>query len=505
MKRAILYLRSSKDRSDVSIDAQRRELQELATQKNLAIINEYIDVVESAKTENRAGFQQILLELKNRNRDWDTILTLDTSRLSRRQYIAYVFDHECKKHGVEVHYAKIPDMDPITGMVVMGVLRVFDEFHSLMSREKGLAGMAENVRQGFRGAGTAPTGYVLETINTGTIRDGEPVTKKRLALSADAPKVGAYLKARAAFEPRATTIRRLGLEWSPSTLVGIEWNALTYAGHTTFLMYNEKTEGGSGRFKGHVKRRPRKDWMVTRNTHPALITDEEAERILTTLEASPHAAAKRRQRDVPYLLNELLISSDGQRWRGEGGKFYRYGNKGRRVSSRVLEDMIMGQLMNDLTSERFAWIMLKKLKKVTPCGASIDYSKQIATLSQKIRRLTDLLTSTSAPHILLARIEELDVEKQHLVKEMQGNADSAKEIHMMQNITGEDIQKLLKNLASDLSEETTIDAKKAIFRSFLDRVELDPDHLTCRIFYKIPSEGGFNMVLPRGFEPLLPT
>jgi hypothetical protein len=49
-----------------------------------------------------------------------------------------------------------------------------DEVHSMLSREKGLAGMAENVRRGHRAGGRAPIGYRLERIETGAIRDGAP-------------------------------------------------------------------------------------------------------------------------------------------------------------------------------------------------------------------------------------------------------------------------------------------------------------------------------------------
>lgn len=41
--RAALYLRSSKDRSDVSIDSQRRELTKLATDRGFSITQEYSD------------------------------------------------------------------------------------------------------------------------------------------------------------------------------------------------------------------------------------------------------------------------------------------------------------------------------------------------------------------------------------------------------------------------------------------------------------------------------
>ena len=53
MEKTAIYLRSSKDRSDVSIDAQRRQLQALANQKGFAIAIEYADAVESGKDDDR--------------------------------------------------------------------------------------------------------------------------------------------------------------------------------------------------------------------------------------------------------------------------------------------------------------------------------------------------------------------------------------------------------------------------------------------------------------------
>jgi site-specific DNA recombinase len=161
-QRACLYLRSSKDRSDVSIDAQRRELQKLAGSRNYLIIQEYTDVVESAKDEQRPGFQALLRDLKSSHCEWTVLMMVDTSRLSRRRYAAQVFKHEAKKRGVEIVYSKVPEVDPITNVLLEAVFESFDEVHTLMSKEKGLAGMAENVKQGFRAGGRAPRGYVLK-------------------------------------------------------------------------------------------------------------------------------------------------------------------------------------------------------------------------------------------------------------------------------------------------------------------------------------------------------
>ena len=83
MNKAVLYLRSSKDRSDVSIDAQRRQLQELAEDRGLQIVNEYADAVVSGKDDDRPAFQKMLREMRNPKRGWDLVLVLDTARIAR--------------------------------------------------------------------------------------------------------------------------------------------------------------------------------------------------------------------------------------------------------------------------------------------------------------------------------------------------------------------------------------------------------------------------------------
>jgi len=130
---------------------------------------------------------------------------------------------------VRVIYKSIPDSDPMTEMLLRSILQAMDEWHSLNSKAKGLAGMAENVRQGFRAGGRAPRGYRLEYTSTGAIRDGSPVLKSKLVLGDDAHQVAQYLYARATGEPRGRVLSRLRLKWPVTSLVGMEWQALTYA------------------------------------------------------------------------------------------------------------------------------------------------------------------------------------------------------------------------------------------------------------------------------------
>lgn len=121
------------------------------------------------------------------------------------------------------------------------------------------------------------------------VRDGEPVTKSVLEPSSEAPIIKRYLQQRAAGQSRKALKAELGLTLADTTLIGIEWNALTYAGHTVWNVHNEFKKGEG--YKAGQKRRPRDQRKTNRDTHPALITDEEAELLLGNLETNRYTPA----------------------------------------------------------------------------------------------------------------------------------------------------------------------------------------------------------------------
>ena len=145
-------------------------------------------------------------------REWSIVLALDTSRVSRRRHISMIFEEqECKKQGVRVVYKSLPECDPIQEMLMKSILQAMDEWHSLTSKAKGLAGMAENIKKGYRAGGPAPRGYKLKHFQTGAIRDGLPVTKTILEKSDDAPAMSLYLKERAKGSSRKHSQELAGL------------------------------------------------------------------------------------------------------------------------------------------------------------------------------------------------------------------------------------------------------------------------------------------------------
>lgn len=78
--------------------------------------------------------------------------------------------------------------------------------------------------------------------------------------------------------------------------------------------------------------------MIQRDTHPALITDAEAEAILAQQE---RALQGRRVRASPMLLSGLLEAPDGTAWHSDGCGYYRLA-KGRKFKAERVDQAVLG-------------------------------------------------------------------------------------------------------------------------------------------------------------------
>jgi site-specific DNA recombinase len=468
MPRAVLYLRSSKDRHDVAIEVQRRELTALALTRGYDVAGEFVDVVESGKDEDRSGLQGMLAELYSRGRTWSIVLTLDTSRIARRAAAAYWFeDRECRPRGVTVIYKNLPEMEDAERAIVKAVFHGVDEWHSLVSKRKGLAGMRENVRAGHRAGGRAPRGYRLVHLATGAVRDGIAVMKSKLEPNDDAQKLQAFLRDRAAGIPRFRAMRARAIAWPSSTLIEVERNALTYAGHTVWNVMNEKGRIGP-------KRRPRSEWEIKKDTHAALITDEEAERILEQLQAKTRARSRPVKHD--YLLAGLLRTPAGHAWHGDEREFYRHG-RGRRMLARRVDQTVVDAIAEDLAGGRLAAALLEQMKArllaQTDPKRIMAVRRRVDELDRKIHRLADLAAGdVAAP--LLRSIGEMEKERTAAAGELELLEREAGAQRSLKRISEDQVRQGLRALAVDLGAGKDVQRLRDSLLQLLDRVELDP-------------------------------
>jgi hypothetical protein len=366
-----------------------------------------------------------------------------------------------------------------------------------MSREKGLGGMAENVRQGWRAGGRAPRGYRLEHIATGAVRDGTAVTKSRLVPAPDSHQMQGYLKARAAGISRRHAASEAGLGQAlDSSLIGTEWNALTYAGHTAWNVHAERLSDGG--YKGGTKRRPREDWVIQYDTHPPLITTEEAETILAALAEGRRTTYRTKG---TYLLSGLLVTPDGKAWHGDGDGSYRLG-KGKRIGQESIESAVIGHLQADLVSDAFIRELTAEARRMSappPDDKLKPLRDQVTALSARIGKLADLASSTDAPRVFLEQIETTERQREKLADELRGLQEQQKAAEVMRAIGEKDVRALLASLADHL-QVIDREALKELISGLVERIELCPTALTARLHLKFAA--GDLLASPRVIDPI---
>ncbi len=141
----------------MSVESQKRELNEYAIAKGYTVTAVFEDKVESAKSDNRPAFQELVAEARSPNRRFDIVLCLDTSRFARNTFDAKWYKRLLRKqYGVRVEFAKLSTSDNCQDIMVKGLMESIDQFHSDKSRADGLRGMKQNVLNGYRSGGRAP-------------------------------------------------------------------------------------------------------------------------------------------------------------------------------------------------------------------------------------------------------------------------------------------------------------------------------------------------------------
>jgi len=452
----------------------------------------------SSKDEYRPDFQRLLTDMACPSRMFDMILIYDTSRLARNRLLAQQFKRDAERRGIKVVFATIPEgLDEVSHMMLDSQFEVMDQAHSMFSKQKGLAGMAENVRRGFRAGGRAPMGYALKYHDTGTVRDGKPVLKSTLVPNHEFIAVGKYLVLRAEGVARKRAMERAGLQKSESSMNGVDHNALTYAGHTVWNRRREfkKGEGYAGGARGAKKYRPRSEWIVQRDTHQAAITDAQAEAVLDLLEKSTHKFVSTGKHE--HLLVGLLIAPSGERFTGEAGKHYRI-RRGRWLNMQVVNQAVVMRVMKDIQSPRFVSALLdaSKVADVSPHSGLDEMVKRERELAGQIDKLLDVASNLADPAPAYRKIDVIEKERVGIAQALAKAEQDARAAMAVNNINEGDVMKMLKRIANEIGR-----VDKAMLKDLMmkvcSKILLDPKTGECEIHYRFRATDRIYLASPR--------
>jgi site-specific DNA recombinase len=508
----VLYARSSKDLHDIAPQTQLKELRAFAQRRGYRIVGERQDAAVSAN-DDPPQLTALVGEFANRSRGWTVILAVDASRIARdinkAGYIAYI----AGKAGCRIEYARTPS----SGHAAMDLMfesfeRVQAQVHSMTSKEKGLAGMRTTVELGHRAGGRAPLGYRLVHTTTGQRRQGQLVKKSTLALDPDwAPKVKRFLTLRAAGRGRKIAAELSGLGAIKQTsLIGMERNALTYAGHTVWNRHIDRKLRGE-------RYRPRSEWLIQRGTHPALIEEEKAEALMN---AALPKGRKRGTSRMDFLLTGLLFTPAGEKFAASGDDYYRVG-KGRRIPADALEAIVLDQINEERDGREFVEKFIAEAKRAAASivAAPKELEAERKSIARRLAAWVKMAEAEPGSPTIMQQLRQLEGEQERVEHAIRDSESNAKVKRWLSSMTPEDARQMIETCR--IEDGATVDQRRAALAALVDRIEFDPTNGKGRVLYRVGLNGAkFDVrtaeakelvssyrgmvASPRGFEPRLP-
>ena len=328
------------------------------------------------------------------------------------------------------------------------------------------------------------------------MREGQAVTKSKLLPGDDAMLVRAYLQHRARGTTRTAALKQIGQDWPATTLLSMERNALTYAGHTCWNRHAERAEHGG--YVGGNKYRPRSEWVIQRDTHEPFITDDEAEAILAAVESRKLTKARE---TTGYMLTGLLVAPNGERWWAAGAGNYRLG-KGKRIRAAEVDKAVLGVIARDIAGDAFAQALhehyREQAKPATRDNTRAKLASRVKEIDRQAEKLAGLLGETSAPQAILRQIEKLEAERENVAGQLDEAVEDEKSRATLRSLTLADVKRILAGIAEQMEAEPGI-LKEAI-SGIVDRVVLDPDSMEAIVTYKIADLRGVKLASPRRGE-----
>ncbi len=304
-QKAALYLRVSTEYQidKDSLPMQKRDL--IAYCELLLGITDYVifeDAGYSGKNTDRPAFQDMMSRI--RKREFSHVLVWKIDRISRNLLdFAKMYDEFQEYRVTFVSKNEQFDTSTAIGEAMLKIILVFAELERNMTSERVTATMISRASSGVWNGGRIPFGYSYDKdAKEFSIREDEAVVCRKLR---DVLLEKRSLVYTARELNSLGYITRAGVNWTP-TAVWIIASSPFYAGS---YRYN--------RYKGteHRVLNPESEWIIVKDHHPAIFTQEEHEAMLQILNKN----ARRKNKVGEYHISKNTHVFSGLAYCGSCG------------------------------------------------------------------------------------------------------------------------------------------------------------------------------------------
>jgi site-specific DNA recombinase len=151
-KNAVIYTRvSTKEQADnnMSLETQKKACLQYAQRNGYAVLENFGGTFESAKTDERKHFNNMLTYVKKSKQKIALIIVYSVDRFSRSGANAIYIANQLKEQGINVHSVSQPtDATTASGSLQQNIQFIFSEYDNQLRREKCMAGVREKLLAG---------------------------------------------------------------------------------------------------------------------------------------------------------------------------------------------------------------------------------------------------------------------------------------------------------------------------------------------------------------------
>ncbi len=489
-----LYARVSSDRQDVdlSVAAQLRALRDYAEKNGYLVVREFVDEAESGRIADRPQFRKMLDEASKPDAPFQEILVWKFSRFTRKREHAVAFKSMLRRKGIRVVSITEHADDTPTGKLMEAIIESVDEFYSENLAQEVTRGMREAASRGFWMNASAPYGYQRAYVQDGA--------KKRPRLEINPPHDAVVrrifdltLQGRTSLD----ILKTLNAEGIPSPN-GKQWRKTTV--HKVLA-----NEAYTGTLVWGQKARDGQEPVRVEDAFPAIVSQQEFQRVRKLLESRAPAVTHPRRAASPYLLSGLAkCQTCGKALtaaEAKSGKYTYYVCQSilkqgsgtcdtPRLNARSFEDIIISNIRENILTESNIRDLVKLLDEEMD-GVAREQRQNLETIEAELedvkRKLDRIWHFVESTDLDMADASERILEHRHRREQLEAAAEEARAV-LAERRELLDSADVIAAFASEMSEflkTSELTETKAFVRSFVKEVLVRPGGAT--IIYTIPT------------------
>ncbi len=421
---AVVYTRYSSDmQRGESIDAQIRLIRKWSDEHSIVIDKIYADEAQSAKSDERKQFQQMIADSK-KQKDWQLVLVHKLDRFARNRMDSAAYRVELRKNKKYLISTTEQFDDTPESCMLEGIIESMAEFYSKNLAREVMKGLTENALKGKTCGGTPPLGYDLDERKYYKINEFEAQAVKLIFQLFLEGKTYGEIISKLNTSGYRTKCNRL---FSRNSLYEILRNE-KYKG---ILVYN-KTQSRdeiTGKRSGH---RYKSDEEVIRvdGVIPQIVSPEDWDDVQLILNSRKKAF--RNNAKETYLLSGKIRcgkcggSYDGRRsFNSCGTKYIYYACNGKRNpnykcnNNSIQRDWIESYMINIIDNYIHHLSKAQKQNIYQLCFDSAQSSKKadisilnqrLNSLNKELSRIVDVITITNST-TLIEKLTDLEQQK----------------------------------------------------------------------------------------------